>query len=112
MPLTTIFTPPASCTDRPFTYFQDDGTTSTFWRDQSLQDSECYPYSYAYQHDPTVSAVYSPGVCPESYFAAQFAADGPVAAQTSWCCPEYVTQIPLQGLRKPLETPVSDQTSW
>ena len=89
MPLTTIFTPAASCSDRPFTYWTDDGTTSTFWRDMYIEDDDCYPYGYAYQHEPTVSAVYSPGVCPEQYFAAQYTADGPTGAQTSWCCPRY-----------------------
>lgn len=94
MPLTTIFTPASSCSERPFTYFQDDGETSTFWRDMYLEDTDCYPWSYAYQHEATVSAVYSPGVCPEAYYAAQYTANGPTGAQTSWCCPTYVTHVP------------------
>lgn len=57
--LTTIFTPPASCSDLPFTY-----TDSKFWRDAALSRTECYPPLYL---PPPNWNEYSPGVCPDKY---------------------------------------------
>ena len=94
MPLTTVFTPPNWCTSQPYTYFTEVDGMSTFWRDVDGPgdgtESACFPYSYGYQHNPTVSAEYSPGVCPSGYEGAAVSQDGPTGAATSWCCPRLV----------------------
>ena len=91
MPLTTIFTPPAACRDIPFTYVTAKSGISTFWRDiygpGKGINSICYPDSFRYQHRSTLSADYSPGVCPFGYTAASSAQNEARGAWQSWCCP-------------------------
>ena len=74
----------------PYTYYVQDGNIGEYWRNVDADFigsmSSCYPQSYGYQHYPNVTAMYSPGVCPHGYAAAQAAfeeGDG----LTSWCCP-------------------------
>lgn len=91
MPLTTVFTPAASCAEKPYTFFSEVDGLSTFWHgaDGNFSGTQeaCFPSGYAYQHQPGVSAEYSPGVCPQGYAGAQVVQNGAVGAISSWCCP-------------------------
>lgn len=80
--LTTVFTPPASCSDLPFT-----STDSEFWRDAALSRTECYPPLYL---PPPNWNEYSPGVCPARYTPnivtyATYTND--VTETYAFCCP-------------------------
>lgn len=84
LPLTTTFTPPASCATKTtsFSLFFFGAETSTLL-EQARSDApaECYPPSYA------VSATYNPGVCPSGYTTAT-QTRGSGGTTTAYCCPE------------------------
>ena len=91
--LTTIFEPPQSCLDAPFTL----GTSSsglvgfwTAWKDYYDKSSECYPPSFSkLQWNWTW---YSPGVCPSGYNVAQTSTPtDSIGVTQAWCCPSSGT---------------------
>lgn len=98
-PLTTILTPPASCFKDPFTSWDHLGNT-TFWRHAfTLADqfiALCYPTLFSLQQAKQTgsvlretSVIYSPGVCPAGYTAAQVVSSSGDQHVTSFCCPRY-----------------------
>ena len=91
-PLTTRYSRPTWCDDLLFTYFTSINGASTYWRDEggpgSGTRSACYPTQFLFQHEPTVSGEYSPGVCPSGYKPAS--SESGAGAITSYCCPPYV----------------------
>ena len=90
-PLTTIFTPPASCDDILYTFSTAHSGLSTFWRNANGPGTACYPPGFALQYQTALSAEYSPGVCPAGYTPAETVINPSQRAQTSWCCPNGMT---------------------
>lgn len=92
VPLTTIFTPPASCARLPYTIWDNSGTTS-YWRNaftlSKVPAASCYPESFWLRQASGTTMEYSPGVCPTGYHAAQIVQSGSAAPVTSFCCPRY-----------------------
>src|SRR5207248_337590 len=84
IPLTTIFTPPASC----FSIITYDG--SYFWQGELFQtgDPDCYPTLFSSIHE----SFYSPGICPQGWISAS-SVTGTAALVTNTaesnalCCP-------------------------
>ncbi|KAK3074515.1 hypothetical protein LTR53_002997 [Teratosphaeriaceae sp. CCFEE 6253] len=91
LPLTTIFTPPASCFDMKFGVMLD-GTVSgnpSAFRDYSAAVQSCYPESYS-ELELSTGLWFSPGVCPSGYAKASQGADiadGNPSLTLAWCCP-------------------------
>ncbi|QIW96331.1 hypothetical protein AMS68_001849 [Peltaster fructicola] len=90
VPLTTVFTPPASCSKLPFTFWNNNGST-TYWRNafslKQASDADCYPTSFYLRQATGTTMEYSPGVCPTGYHAAEIVQSGSAAPITSFCCP-------------------------
>jgi hypothetical protein len=98
LPLTTIFTPPASCLagNEIWQIYQscmDGDTTVTSKVCNYLElgppdTTSCFPSSY----NPSTTAYYSPGRCPEGYTSAcgTTIISGSVTETADTCCPTYV----------------------
>jgi hypothetical protein len=84
IPLTTIFTPPASCSDNSYTLDEQD----IYMKDINLESTECYPDGF--KDLWSAGLPYSPGICPDNYYHATYkvapwAGSGEVM---EWlCCP-------------------------
>jgi hypothetical protein len=108
LPLTTIFTPPPNCftdvslftgynyptaSNSPYSVGLGAGNEfsdcSPCWLGLATT-STCFPSSYS------ISATYSPGVCPEGYEIACSSVDsnGQALETVATCCPRYVFSIP------------------
>jgi hypothetical protein len=90
LPLTTIFTPPQSCFDAPFTLETSSSGVagfSTAWRDEYETSSECYPPYFSSLEYPW--GWYSPGVCASGYNIAEISTYN--ALTQAWCCPSGFT---------------------
>lgn len=88
LPLTTIFTPPASCSTLPFTLTASDDTTAGVWRYRDDSADPCYPPLWA-----TAKANhYTPGACPEGHTYARISRGlSSASSYTSVnCCPKLV----------------------
>ncbi|KAH8658095.1 hypothetical protein BX600DRAFT_63225 [Xylariales sp. PMI_506] len=85
-PLTTTFTPPASCTNDFTNYYQMwTGDLGVFDIAGPYTTESCFPSGY----NPARSEYYSPGICPAGYKTACSSVDtNGVTAVT--CCPPYV----------------------
>lgn len=94
LPLTTIYTPPQSCLDAPFTLQTSSSGVAGFssaWRDPSQTSANCYPSSYSsLQYN---WGWYSPGVCPSGYNIAQsrIVRNGSIGTTLAFCCPASMT---------------------
>ena len=80
IPLTTIFTPPASCLD-VVTY---DG--KQFWQGGISQtgDAGCYPSGFS----KILNSYFTPGICPESWTSVGSVTDDRVTVGfDAMCCP-------------------------
>lgn len=88
-PLTTIFTPPASC-NSIITY---DGTT--LWQNGVRQtgDASCYPPAF---YQELLWNYYSPGICPEQWTSVGTLSH-PSSNNAAMCCPTYVGLVPLSN---------------
>ncbi|KAI2610676.1 uncharacterized protein GGS25DRAFT_529638 [Hypoxylon fragiforme] len=85
-PLTTSFTPPASCLATSALYWINTASTFYWLHGQPLQSS-CFPSNYS----PGQDQYYEPGVCPGGYTAACRASTTNGAAEKvtrTTCCPE------------------------
>ena len=95
LPLTTIFTPPQSCLDAPFTLAGNTSRMSFAWRDESETSSGCYPKSFSSLQWEW--GWYSPGVCPSAWSigASRTISSGNQPLTQAWCCPSgmYVQQF-------------------
>ncbi|THY69758.1 hypothetical protein D6C86_08848 [Aureobasidium pullulans] len=81
LPLTTIFTPPASCSTRPFTLAATNNSTIGTWDAQYNSTYACYPPSW----NTAKVNYYLPGVCPEGYnYVGIFSYQTTTSAN---CCP-------------------------
>ncbi|CAD0053919.1 unnamed protein product, partial [Aureobasidium pullulans] len=81
LPLTTIFTPPASCSTRPFTLATANNSTIGTWDAQYNSTYACYPPSW----NTAKVNYYLPGVCPEGYnYVGIFSYQTTTSAN---CCP-------------------------
>jgi hypothetical protein len=93
LPLTTVFTPPASCLNAPFTLESSSSGVagfSTAWRDWGETSSQCYPHSFSSLQ--FTWGWYSPGVCPSGYAIAQTSIPSTAIKTTqAWCCPAGYT---------------------
>jgi hypothetical protein len=108
LPLTTIFTPPPNCftdvslftgynyptaSNSPYSFGLGAGNEfsncSPCWLGLATT-STCFPSSYS------ISATYSPGVCPEGYEIACSSVDsnGQAFETVATCCPRYALQSP------------------
>jgi hypothetical protein len=96
-PLTTVFTPPASClTDTNYYSYTASQSNALFNIGNNVgcggyqcyagypSDSNCYPTGWA------LSQAFSPGVCPESYTIAcsSLITSGTAIETIATCCPE------------------------
>ncbi|KAK5168681.1 uncharacterized protein LTR77_005990 [Saxophila tyrrhenica] len=94
LPLTTIFTPPSSCLNAPFTLATSNSGLvgfSSAWRDSSETSAKCYPSSFSpLQYN---WSWYSPGVCPSGWQVAQSQVLSKAGGQLTqaWCCPATMT---------------------
>ncbi|KAK3114213.1 hypothetical protein LTR53_007680 [Teratosphaeriaceae sp. CCFEE 6253] len=112
LPLTTIFTPPASCFDMKFGVMLD-GTVSgnpSAFRDYSAAVQACYPESYS-ELELSTGLWFSPGVCPSGYARASQGADiadGNPSLTLAWCCPSgtYTTGVAFSNFVA-LQWPIS-----
>lgn len=92
-PLTTIFTPPATCVSH-WTYegeFYNSISGGLLIQDvlQAYPDTDCFPTDFsANGRAPAVAQVYSPGACPIGYSTAENFYNG--AVTTAVCCLTYV----------------------
>lgn len=88
LPLTTIFTPPASCSTRPFTLSTSNGSVFGFWGYPSASADPCYPTDWA----TAKTNYYTPGACPQGHtYAGIFVGQSLSVPYTSVnCCPRYV----------------------
>ncbi|THY12267.1 hypothetical protein D6D02_05294 [Aureobasidium pullulans] len=85
LPLTTIFTPPASCSTRPFTLAESSNKSLGVWRYQNESADACYPPLWA----TAKTNYYRPGACPSGHTYVRFALGGPISSQYTSvnCCP-------------------------
>jgi hypothetical protein len=86
VPLTTIFTPPASCSVRDFSY--DPIGDRVCW-DQDLINTAtltCYPSRFAEAHSGKTAAYFSPGVCPR-YYTTIRTSENDIKETLATCCP-------------------------
>lgn len=102
-PLTTIFTPPASC----LSTITSASLAGFFVGHFSAGNENCYPPSTTTNYFAT-SYFYSPGICPSGYSAACTWPSSAFSAATtaSLCCPMYVLSqgcLIYRGLLKLLE---------
>ncbi|CAD0083048.1 unnamed protein product, partial [Aureobasidium vineae] len=63
LPLTTIFTPPTSCSTRPFTLSTSNNILVGIWNYSSNSVDLCYPPDWA----TAKTNYYTPGVCPKGH---------------------------------------------
>jgi hypothetical protein len=66
IPLTTIFTPPASCSDNSYTLDEQD----IYMKDINLESTECYPDGF--KDLWSAGLPYSPSICPDNYYHATY----------------------------------------
>lgn len=79
LPLTTIYTPPASCSQ----IVTWDGTN--FWQYGTNQTGgDCYPPNF---HN-VYNSFYTPGVCPDAWTSAGMLQHS--SGYDAMCCPEYL----------------------
>jgi len=127
LPLTTIFTPPRNCftdvslftgynyptaSNSPYSVGLGAGNEfsncSPCWLGLATT-STCFPSSYS------ISATYSPGVCPKGYEIACSSVDsnGQVLETVATCCPRYASSItkfePLTYLTSPFRPQKDNQ---
>ncbi|THZ69016.1 hypothetical protein D6C85_07052 [Aureobasidium pullulans] len=87
LPLTTIFTPPASCSTRPFTLVATNNSTIGAWDAQYNSTYACYPPSW----NTAKMNYYLPGVCPEGYnYVGIFSYQTTTSAN---CCPSGMSLV-------------------
>ncbi|THX25647.1 hypothetical protein D6D12_06788 [Aureobasidium pullulans] len=87
LPLTTIFTPPASCSTRPFTLAATNKSTIGIWDAQYNSTYACYPPSW----NTAKVNYYLPGVCPEGYnYVGIFSYQTTTSAN---CCPSGMSLV-------------------
>ncbi|WPH02113.1 Hypothetical protein R9X50_00496800 [Acrodontium crateriforme] len=89
-PLTTIFTPPASCKTHWTYEAQDYNSVSGGLLIQNafseIPDDSCFPTGFSgFGRAPSIVQVFSPGACPVGYATAGNTYNGPVT--TAICCP-------------------------
>lgn len=89
VPLTTIFTPAAWCTDMLYTSRL--GEDNVYWRanDGPGKGSarDCYGYFLDLTPNwPTITPALTPGVCPLGWEAVHQEQEGVNEPVTSWCC--------------------------
>ncbi|THV78687.1 hypothetical protein D6D29_07473 [Aureobasidium pullulans] len=91
LPLTTIFTPPASCSTRPFTLAESSNTSLGVWRYQNESSDPCYPPLWA----TAKTNYYRPGACPSGHTYVRFALGGPISSQYTSvnCCPSSMDLV-------------------
>jgi hypothetical protein len=88
-PLTTIFTPPPSCTD--IVTSAGGSLYIGHWADHNADS--CYPSSTNWFDYGAGHYYWSPGVCPEGFTTACHFTDvkfANTAISASVCCPQYV----------------------
>src|SRR4051794_33900106 len=89
LPLTTKFTPPASCTSR-WTYeasYYNSVPGGLLMQNVLAQDldTDCFPSGFAgYGRVPPVTQIFSPGACPSGYTTPAVFFDG--GTTTEICC--------------------------
>lgn len=91
-PLTTIFTPPPSCSTRLFTTDTElYGSVGTVVWDDSVGMDEtelpCYPMEWKAAAAWFETLAFSPGVCPADYTT--FTTGSIAGATVAYCCPKY-----------------------
>ncbi|KAI9857103.1 MAG: hypothetical protein M1813_008594 [Trichoglossum hirsutum] len=93
-PLTTIYTPPASCSKRLFTLTDPDRTSWLSWDAdlESIATLTCYPSEWVSAAPVPEFATFSPGVCPSDY--TMFSTRTTGAATIAFCCPSGFTGLP------------------
>ncbi|KAJ5481839.1 hypothetical protein N7475_000651 [Penicillium sp. IBT 31633x] len=98
LPMSSQFTPPASCADS-WTYEPSganliaNGLLLQNAVDNDGADPDCFPSGYSQYGRVQPSIVYSPGYCPDGYISADIVVHNPVT--TAMCCPsgfEYYTE--------------------
>jgi hypothetical protein len=91
-PLTTVFTPPASClslwTYEAAYYNSIPGGLLIQNALPEKLDSDCFPSNFDGAGRTIGNQIYSPGACPFGYKTAGNTFNG--ATTTAICCPEYV----------------------
>lgn len=93
--LTTIFTPPASCSSS-WTYegeYYNSVKGGLLIQNAISVETACFPTGFkAYGRKPPFPQVYKPGWCPEGYSSpAVFPGE---SLTTAACCPSYATISP------------------
>jgi hypothetical protein len=88
--LTTIFTPPDSCSTRLFTTDISFSGGFISWDaqpvdDASLMSGRCYPTEWVKAHGYFGDVAFSPGVCPQDYTTFSTAVVSEVTV--AYCCP-------------------------
>ena len=100
VPLTTFFTPPATCLD-VVTY---DGTS--FWQNGLAQtgDAGCYPSGFS----KIYNSWFTPGICPESWTSVGTDPSHPSTVSDAMCCPSYVppSRFPVWAQSLNLHVPI------
>ncbi|THX18891.1 hypothetical protein D6D17_01768 [Aureobasidium pullulans] len=87
LPLTTIYTPPTSCSTRPFTLAATNNSTIGTWDAQYNSTYACYPPSW----NTAKMNYYLPGVCPEGYnYVGIFSYQITTSAN---CCPSGMSLV-------------------
>ena len=121
LPLTTIFTPSASCigfgdNDVRFGLMNAgtaEGQPSAF-RDFSAAISTCYPPNYS-TLELNQNLLFSPGVCPYGYvnaYQTPTSVDGHPSATLAYCCPSGMGHsAPANGARHYCSTQINSETS-
>ncbi|RFU26333.1 hypothetical protein B7463_g10006, partial [Scytalidium lignicola] len=98
-PLTTTFTPAASCTHDFYTNVQ-----SNYYSIGGQSPSQCFPSGWA-----SMSQYFSPGVCPDGYTQAcyDWSASGTNTETRATCCPTGYECYTLQAFNFPGQACVS-----
>ncbi|KAK3073692.1 hypothetical protein LTR53_004506 [Teratosphaeriaceae sp. CCFEE 6253] len=81
-PLLSFFTAPSSCDPALINTWTSCSTSGTAVQCAPRLDNDCLPAPSA----SLSRQIFSPGVCPQSYYAAGFSGM-PEGATTAWCCP-------------------------
>ncbi|CAD0027515.1 unnamed protein product, partial [Aureobasidium pullulans] len=99
LPLTTIYTPPASCSTRPFTLATANNNTIGIWDAQYNSTYACYPPSW----NTAKVNYYLPGVCPEGYnYVGIFSYQITTSAN---CCPSGMSLVDNNNCQTVISTP-------
>ncbi|THZ07420.1 hypothetical protein D6C93_01048 [Aureobasidium pullulans] len=99
LPLTTIFTPPTSCSTRPFTLGATNSSTIGTWDAQYNSTYACYPPSW----NTAKVNYYLPGVCPEGYnYVGIFSYQITTSAN---CCPYGMSLVDNNNCQTVISTP-------